>query len=140
FGIWGPPAVGRLRVFGGCRTSPASSGDMRLWRQASRPRSVARPRARARWCELDFRFLRSTVAGGLWPPTRKRVLQGLSTRAILHGKCFCQRLLQSQSRGGTHLQIRSEDSSGSLASALCSRENVATSRIASNGAIPSAPS
>src|SRR5256885_1090383 len=112
----GAPPCGRRR--GGPRGldaawSPASSGDLRLWRKVSPSRSVARLRARA--VEIDLR--RRTFAGGLWPPTLKRVLHGFSTRAILHGKCFCQRLLQSQSRGGTHLHIRSEDSYVSWVSA-----------------------
>src|SRR5438045_3333946 len=71
-----PPAVERLHAFGGCRTSPASSGDMRFWQRASPSRSVARLRARARGSRDGDRFRRRTFAGGLWPPTLKRVLQG----------------------------------------------------------------
>src|SRR5256885_3756871 len=96
--VTAPPAVGSLHAFGIGRTSPASSGDLRLWQRASPSRSVARLRARARCGELEIDLRRRTFAGGLWPPTLKRVLQGFVHARDPSGQVLLPRLLQSQSR------------------------------------------
>jgi hypothetical protein len=97
-GLAAPPAVGRLHV-------SASAKRRRQVPECCACGEKPHHRAPLHVCargqnggELEIHLRRRTVAGGLWPPTLKRVLQESSTRAILQGKGFCQRLLQSQSR------------------------------------------